>query len=266
MWQKTQSSSKGLAAVPCQRLCYPPLWQRHRGCQSWWWILSVLQTGRTRTSRERNDQVTMVPYSFSSSSSSFCSLLCIWGLQLGEMSPVQKSAISHYNCISKCSIYWKKAVFKMTTLLCFSSARAFTASNRWASLGEASVNTKISESGGLCVSASWKHTATWDISYHTLSHSCKHLILLPQVIQKETASKFTWMAERHISGSSPPPSAIRFSMNSINWFGSLVSCTGPKSARKVDECWPSHWPFKSFGDFEELDKKMDTTRVLEVDV
>lgn len=83
-----------LAAVPCQRLYYPPQWWRLCGYQSWWWILLVLLTGRTGTSRERNDQGTKVSDSSSSSSSSpssLCCLLCSWGLQLGETSPVGKS-------------------------------------------------------------------------------------------------------------------------------------------------------------------------------
>lgn len=39
------------------------------------------------------------------------------------------------------------------TLLCFSLIRALTVSYRCASLGEASVKTKISDSGGLCIRA-----------------------------------------------------------------------------------------------------------------
>lgn len=39
--------------------------------------------------------------------------------------------------------------------------------------------------------------------------------------------RLTWTAERHISGSSPPPRAIKFSMNCWNSLGSSVSKTGP---------------------------------------
>lgn len=48
----------------------------------------------------------------------------------------------------RCYCHTEKSKCKLT-LLCFSRARAFTASNKWASLGEASVNTKMSDSGGL---------------------------------------------------------------------------------------------------------------------
>lgn len=49
-------------------------------------------------------------------------------------------------------------------------------------------------------------------------------------VTKQKVFICTWTAERHISGSSPPPSASRFSMYCINWFGSSVSYTGPTAA------------------------------------
>lgn len=115
------------------------------------------------------------------------------------------------------------------TLLCFSSASAFTASNRWASLGEASVKTKISDRGGLWMRASWKHRCR-EMSCQS---SCYEFTtcLGSSTATKESTSKITWMADRHISGSSPPPRAIRVNMDSLNWFGSSVSYTGPTPAR-----------------------------------
>lgn len=70
--------------IPCQQPSYPPLWWRLCGCQNWWWILSVLLKERTERSREKNDQEAKV---LDSSSSSLGSLMCSWGLQLGETSP-----------------------------------------------------------------------------------------------------------------------------------------------------------------------------------
>lgn len=62
-------------------------------------------------------------------------------------------------------------------------------------------------------------------------HAHTHTHTTSLILSECLASKCTWIAERHISGSSPPPRAISPSMCCMNWPGSSVSYTGPTPAQ-----------------------------------